>query len=81
MKRVRFPDEVSRSSSIFTDWNEMVIFGLQLKLNISPNRHEMTIWGILSVVDSVEFKVYRSRSAKYGKVTTNFRPLGALANS
>ena len=32
-------------------------------------------------VDSVESLRYRSRSVKYGKVTTNFRPLGAIANS
>ena len=35
----------------------MVILGLQLWSDISPNRHEMTIWGIMSAVDSVEFKV------------------------
>ena len=34
-----------------------LILGLQLWSDISYNRHEMTIVGILSAVDSVEFKV------------------------
>ena len=46
-----------RSSSIFTDWNEMAILGLQLWSDICPNRHEMTIWAFLSAVDCVAFKV------------------------
>ena len=57
----------------------MVILGLQLWSNISYNRrHEMTIVGILSAVDSVELKVSIG-TVKYGKVDTNFRPLGALS--
>ena len=31
----------------------MVILGLRLWSDISHNRHKMTIWGILSAVDSV----------------------------